>query len=65
MSGTIEVLVENTGLCYSSFLETIDMGFLFVCLNLFLEPQVHHAEVPRLRVESELKLPAYTTATES
>ena len=34
---------------------------LFVCL--FLGPQVLHMEVPRLRVESELQLSAYTTAT--
>ena len=29
----------------------------------FLEPYLRHMEVPRLGVESELQLPAYTTAT--
>ena len=29
----------------------------------FLGPQSRHTEVPRLGVESELKLPAYATAT--
>ena len=29
----------------------------------FLEPHVQHKEVPRLGVESDLQLPAYTTAT--
>ena len=30
---------------------------------LFLGPYPRHREVPRLGVESELQLPAYTTAT--
>ena len=30
---------------------------------IFIEPHPWHIEVPRLGVESELKLPAYTTAT--
>ena len=30
---------------------------------LFLGPYLRHMEVPRLRVESELQLPAYSTAT--
>ena len=36
-----------------------------VCVSffLFLGPQPHHTEVPRLGVLSELQLPAYTTAT--
>ena len=38
---------------------------LFVCLFWFLEPQVQHMDVPRLEVESELQLLAYTTATAS
>ena len=34
------------------------------CFNLFfLGPYLRHMEVPRLGVESELQLPAYTTAT--
>ena len=38
---------------------------VFVCLFLFclLGPNTWHVEVPRLRVETELQLPAYTTAT--
>ena len=39
--------------------------FLFVCLFLFcfLGQHLQHMEVPRLGVESELQLPAYTMAT--
>ena len=36
--------------------------FLFFCFLFFLGPQVLHMEVPRLGAESELQLPAYTTA---
>ena len=36
---------------------------LFVCLFCFLGLQVQHMEVPRLGVEWELQLPAYTTVT--
>ena len=32
--------------------------FFYFC---FLGPHLQHMEVPRLRVESELQLPAYTT----
>ena len=35
-------------------------SFLFFC---FLGPHSQHMEVPRLGVELELQLPAYTTAT--
>ena len=35
---------------------------LFVCFA-FLGPHLWYLEVPRLEVESELQLPAYTTAT--
>ena len=34
--------------------------YLFIC---FLGPQVQHMEAPRLGVDLELQLPAYTTAT--
>ena len=37
-------------------------GSLFVCF-CFLGPHLHHMEVPRLGVTSELQLPAYTTET--
>ena len=36
--------------------------FTFFSLFLFM-PHLWHREVPRLGVESELQLPAYTTAT--
>ena len=36
-----------------------EIFFVFVCLG----PHVWHMEIPRLGVESELQLPAYTTAT--
>ena len=35
---------------------------LFV-FSVFLGPHLWHMEISRLRVESELQLPAYTTAT--
>ena len=35
----------------------------FVCYFVFLGLHLRHMEVPRLGVESELQLPAYTTAT--
>ena len=35
-------------------------GFLFAC---FLGPHLRHLDVPRLEVESELQLLAYTRAT--
>ena len=37
--------------------------FLFVCLFCFSAPHLLHREVPRLGVELELQLPAYTAAT--
>ena len=36
---------------------------LFFCFFFFLELQLQHMEVPRLGVESEMQLPAYTTTT--
>ena len=36
---------------------------LFVCFFCFLGLHPQHMEIPRLGVESELQLPAYTTAT--
>ena len=36
---------------------------LFILIVCFLGLQVWHMEVPRLGVELELQLPAYTTAT--
>ena len=40
------------------------VGFLFVRLFFgFVGPHLRHMEVPRLRVESELQLTVYTTAT--
>ena len=37
--------------------------FSFPSFLVFLEPHLWHMEVPRLGVQSELQLPAYTTAT--
>ena len=37
--------------------------FYFFWLFVFLGPHPQHMEVPRLGVERELQLPAYTTAT--
>ena len=37
--------------------------FVLFCLVLFLGPHPRHMEVPRLGGESELQLPACTTAT--
>ena len=43
---------------------SVKMKATFVCLFfVFLGPHPRHSEVPRLGVELELKLPAYTTAT--
>ena len=39
------------------------MDVLFIYLFCFLGLHSWHVEVPRLRVESELQLPAYTTVT--
>ena len=40
------------------------MFFCFFLFFSFLEPHPWHVEVPRLGVESELHLPAYSRATE-
>ena len=45
------------------FRAMVFLSFLFVCLLFGLH--LRHMEVPRLGVESELQLPAYTTATAS
>ena len=37
--------------------------FIYLFLVLFLGPHLRHMEVPRLGIESELQLPAYTTVT--
>ena len=37
--------------------------YLFIYLFVFLGPHLRHMEVPRLGVESELQLLAYTIAT--
>ena len=46
----------------SYFLDSL--GFSCFCLFVcFLWPHLQHTEVPRLGIESELQLPAYTTVT--
>ena len=47
------------GFIYKSMVHFFLIFCLFVC---FLGPHLRHMEVSRLRVESELQLPAYTTA---
>ena len=37
--------------------------FIYLFVSVFLGPHLWHMEVPRLGVQSELQLPAYTTAT--
>ena len=54
--------VVNTTL----FLILLRLNFFFfflIFLFSFLGPHERHMEVPRLEIESELQLPAYTTAT--
>jgi len=40
----------------------LSFSFLFFFFLVFLEPHLQHIEVPRLRITSELQLPAYTSA---
>ena len=40
-----------------------DLFFFIFCTFAFLGPNLLHGEVPRLEVQLELQLPAYTTAT--
>ena len=49
--------------CLMSFHGLIAHFFSFLLFLVFLGPHPQHMEVPRLGVESELQLPAYTTAT--
>ena len=43
---------------------TEELGFYFIHLCIcFLGPHLRHMDIPRPGVESELQLPAYTTAT--
>ena len=36
---------------------------MYVFIFCFLGPRLRHMEIPKLGVESELQLPAYTTTT--
>ena len=54
----IVLLVVNSVAVYLSYSFSTR---IFLCV--ILGPHPWHMEVPRLRVESELQLPAYTTAT--
>ena len=45
------------------FKSFVHFTYLFIYLFAFLGLHVWHMEVPRLGVESDLQLPAYTTAT--
>ena len=44
------------------FLVFVFWGFVFVFVFVFLGPHPWHLEVPRLGIETELQLPAYTKA---
>uniref|UniRef100_A0A8D1UMM7 Snurportin-1 n=1 Tax=Sus scrofa TaxID=9823 RepID=A0A8D1UMM7_PIG len=52
-----DVLFMSSPILFWSFF------FFFFLLFCFLGPRPRHMEVPRLRVQWELQLPAYTTAT--
>jgi len=52
---------EKENLIMINFLKYVFI-YLFIC---FLGPHLQHMEIPRLRVESELQLLAYTTASHS
>ena len=41
----------------------MSLGISFFCLFCLLGQHLRHMEVPRLGVELELQMPAYTTAT--
>ena len=75
---TVNSTAVNMGICilfeslFSSFwdiylgvefLDHIVILFIIFCLFVFLGPHPRHMEVPRLGVELELELPAYTTTT--
>ena len=47
----------------SSSWGNVDFFFFFFCLFVFLGPHPRHMEAPRLGVQSELQLLAYTRAT--
>ena len=49
---------SSSGPLWVNYLSSLDSFFFF-----FLELHLPHMEVPRLGAESELQLPAYTTAT--
>ena len=55
-------LSTSTQLLFAEWIQKCLTLFLFFFF-CFLGPQLQHMEVPRLGVELELQLPAYTTAT--
>ena len=50
------------GKSYGCMVVIVAVLYLFIYLFCFLGPHPRHMEVPRLGVQSELQLPAYTTA---
>ena len=48
---------------FSKIKQYVIFFVVFVFFFYFLGPHPQHMEVPRLGVESELQLPAYTTVT--
>ena len=55
-------MIKESKLHQPEDVQLMGFGGLFVCV-CFLGPHLRHMEVPRLGVESELQLPAYTLAT--
>ena len=49
--------------CFRSPISQFCITFFFFSFFIFLGPHRQHTEVPRLGVESELQLPAYTTTS--
>ena len=54
---------ETIGISTRVVKSCLPQGFFLVFVFCFLGLQVQHMKVPRLGVESELELPAYTTVT--
>ena len=55
--------LEQSFLQYIIFFPSFFFFFFFFFVFFFIGPHLQHMEIPRLGVESELQLLAYTTAT--
>ena len=54
---------EATGFKRKGDRSTCNTLFIFFIFFFFLESHLQHMKIPRLRVQSELQLPAYATVT--